>query len=113
MTTDQSIELIKFFGIVGAAITAYITTMVNVRAYLEKRLSELKAGATEIMVLHANDKRLEADLLDKWQKLNDHLKTLKDEYEKRDDKRGEQIRDLAKDINEFTLQALKIFNVQK
>lgn len=112
MTTAEQIELIKFLSVVCGTIAAYFGTVYNVRIFLEKRLSELRAGATEVMALHAKDKQIEADLLEKWERLDERLRLLKEEYEKRDDKRGEQIRDLAKDINEFTLQALKIFNVK-
>jgi len=101
--TDQEIAgIIKFLGVVAGAVTAYITTTIQVRKHLDKRVAENSAGVTAI-----------AELIRKDKELQDHAERIEQSVEKRDKERGEEIRALAKEIRDFTFQALSLFNINQ
>lgn len=102
MNTDQVIDLIKFFGVVFGAVAGYITTVINTRKYLEKVASERSVGATKVI-----------EFMDEHKKIWRRMEQIKDDFEKRDDKKSKEIKELAEEIRDFTFKALQLFNIQK
>jgi len=103
MTHEHIIELVKWFsGLVGA-MSVIIVAIVNTRAHLDKRVQENSAGATKLLELVKRDKEIE-----------DKLDDLRDEFIKDGEQKNSQIKELAKEIRDFTFNALKLFqNTQK
>jgi hypothetical protein len=107
MTQEQKIailiDLIKFFSILGGAVWGYIVTVRNLRAHMDRRVSENSAGASKLLELVTRDKEIE-----------DKLDELRDEFREKDESKNNQIKELAKEIRDFTFNALKLFqNSQK
>lgn len=104
MTTREEIflALAKTFLYICGALTAYITTVYHVRKFMEKRSEETSSGISAVIKLIQKDKDIE-----------ERMEEIKKEYEDRDDKRGEEIRSLAREIKDFTFQALQLFNINQ
>lgn len=107
---DQLIELGKVWGIVTGGVIGYVKTMQRHYLYLEKKLAERSVGETAVVRLTDEGQQVRKDLEKKAKELLNEVDQLRDEFEKRDDQRGDEIRKLAADIRDFTMSALQAWN---